>query len=126
MFDVIDDEMIEISERMIYSVELVGNDILMEEMLFEDKIEEYDVFEDRDNKFLYFIVIVVVGIIMVFFVFFIIKYNFFVEVIGNLLLFIFLVFLLLYCFLDIVSKFKNYFKKFRNLFCVYYYCFFCL
>ena len=34
MFDATDDEMTEISERMTYSAELVGNDTLTEEILF--------------------------------------------------------------------------------------------
>lgn len=126
MFDATDDEMTEISERMTYSAELVGNDTLTEEMLFEDKTEEHDASEDRDNKPLYPTATVAVGTIMVLLALFTIKHNLPAEAIANLLSLISLALPSSHCLPDTVSKFKNYFKKLRNPLRVHYYCSFCL
>ena len=75
MFDASDDEMTEISERMTYSAELVGNDTLTEAILVEDKPEEHDASEDSDNKPLYPTATVAVGTIMVLLALFTIKHN---------------------------------------------------
>ena len=126
MFDANDDEMTEISERMTYSAELVGNETLTEATLSEDKTEEHDASEDSDNKPLYPTATVAVGTIMVLLALFTIKHNLPAEVIGSLLSLISLALPSSHCLLNTVNKFKNYFKKLRNPLRVHYYCSFCL
>ena len=126
MFDTNNDEMTEISERMTYSAELVGNETLTEATLSEDKTEENGAFEDSDNKPLYPTATVAVGTIMVLLALFTIKHNLPAEAIGNLWSLISLALPSSHCLPNTVNKFKNYFKKLRNPLRVPYYCSFCL
>ena len=126
MFDANDDEMTEISERMTYSAELLGNETLMEATLPKDKTEEHDASEDSDNKPLYPTATVAVGTIVVLLALFTIKHNLPAEAIGNLLSLISLALPSSHCLLNTVNKFKNYFKKLRNPLRLHYYCSFCL